>query len=46
MSHGCDLSLAEKEATAPFEGVGLLNKRTELLSTCRHRSKFIVVNMK
>ena len=29
--HGCDFSLAEKEATAPFEGVALLNKRSSVL---------------
>ena len=37
-----DLCLAEKVAIAQFEGVGLLNKRTELLSKCRHRNKFIM----
>ena len=39
--HG-NLCLAEKVAIAQFEGVGLLNKRTELLSKCRHRNKFIM----
>ena len=42
----CDLCFAEKVAIARFEGVGLLNKRTELLSKCRHRNKFITGNIK
>ena len=36
--------LLKKVAIARFEGVGLLNKRTELL--CRHRNKFIIANIK
>ena len=31
----CGLCLAEKVAIARFEGVGLLNKRSKLLSKCR-----------
>ena len=42
----CDLCLAEKIAIAQFERIGLLNKRTELLSKCRHRTKFIIRNIK
>ena len=33
-SRKCDLCLAEKVAIARFKGVGLLNKRTELISKC------------
>ena len=33
-SRKCDLCLAEKVAIARYEEVGLLNKRTELLSKC------------
>ena len=40
------LCLAEKVAIARFEGVGLVNKRTEVLSKCRDRNKFIIVNIK
>ena len=45
-SQKCDLCLAEKVALGRFEGVGLLNKRTELLSKCRDRNKFIKGNIK
>ena len=44
-SRKCDLCLAEKVAIAWFKGVGLLNKRTELISKCRHRNKFILANI-
>ena len=40
-SQKCDLCLAGKVAIAQFEGVALLNKRTELLFKCRHRNKFL-----
>ena len=45
-SQKCDLCLAEKVAIARFKEVGLLNKRTELLSKCRHRNEFIIGNIK
>ena len=45
-SRNCDLCLAEKVAIARYKGDGLLNKRTELLSKCRHRNKFIIANVK
>ena len=45
-SRNCDLCPADKVAIAQFEGVDLLNKRTELLSKCRHRNKFILANIK
>ena len=45
-SRNYDLCLAEKVAIARYKGDGLLNKRTELLSKCRHRNKFIIANVK
>ena len=45
-SRKCDLCLSEKVAIARFEGVGLLNRQTELLSKCQHRNKFIIANTK
>ena len=45
-SQNCELCLAEKVAVARYKGDGLLNKRTELLSKCRHRNKFIIANVK
>ena len=45
-SRNYDLCLYEKVAIARYKGDGLLNKRTELLSKCRHRNKFIITNVK
>ena len=45
-SRKCDLCLAEKVAIARYKGVGLLNKRNELLSKCRHKNKFLIANVK
>ena len=45
-SRKCDLYPAEKVAIVRIKGVGLLNKRNELLSKCRHRNKFIIANIK
>ena len=45
-SQNCELCLAEKVPVARYKGDGLLNKRTELLSKCRHRNKFIIANVK
>ena len=42
----CDLCLAEKVCIICAEPKGLLNKRTELLSRCRHRNKYIIANIK
>ena len=42
----CDLCLAEKVCIIRAEPKGLLNKRTELISKCRHRNKFALVNLK
>ena len=43
--HKCDLCLAEKVAIAKFVEVGLLNKGAEWLSKCRHRNKFVILNI-
>ena len=45
-SKRCDLCLAEKVAIARCKHPGMLNKRTELISKCRHRNKFILANIK
>ena len=39
VSRRCNLSLTEKYAIASVDQKNLLNKRTELISKCRHRSK-------
>ena len=41
----CDLCLSEKSIIVRAESKGLLNKRTELISKCRHRNKFILKNL-
>ena len=38
----CDLCLTEKMIIALADSKVLLNKRTELISKCRHRNKFIL----
>lgn len=45
-SRRCDLCLAEKVAIVRSEPKGLLNKRTELISKCRHRNKYVIGNVK
>ena len=42
----CDLCLAEKMIIARSDPKKLLNKRTELVSKCRHRNKFLLSNIK
>ena len=42
----CDLCLTEKMIIALADPKVLLNKRTELISKCRHRSKFILNSVK
>ena len=42
----CDLCLTEKALIVRAEPKGLLNKRTELISKCRHRNKFLLCNVK
>ena len=42
----CDLCLTEKVIIAPTDPKVLLNKRTELISKCRHKGKFILNSVK
>ena len=41
-----NLCLTEKVFIIRANTKGLLNKRTELLSKCRHRNKYVVGNLK
>ena len=41
----CDLCLTEKVIIVRAEPKGLLNKRTELISKCRHRNKFMLSSL-
>ena len=45
-SRRCDLCLIEKIIIALADSKVLLNKRTELISKCRHRNKFILNKVK
>ena len=45
-SKRCNLSLAEKFFIIKAEKSTLLNKRSELVSKCRHENKFYVMNLK
>ena len=38
------LCLNEKYEIATYKGHNLLNKRTEIINTCRHRSKYKLTN--
>lgn len=42
----CDLCITEKVCILRANTNGLLNKRTELLSKCRHRNKYLVGKLK
>ena len=42
----CDLCITEKYIIARANQKNLLNKRTEIISKCRHRNKFILKNIK
>ena len=42
----CDLCLTEKMIIARSDPKKLLNKRTELVSKCRHRNEFLLSNIK
>ena len=42
----CDFCLTEKMIIALLDPKVLLNKRTEIISKCRHRSKFILDSVK
>ena len=39
-SKRCLLCLSEKLSILEYSGPGLLNKRTEIVSTCRHKTKY------
>ena len=41
----CDFCLTEKLIIARSDPKKLLNKRTELVSKCRHRNKFLLSNI-
>ena len=41
-SKRCALCMAEKLSIIQHEGDNLLNKRTEIISKCRHRNKFML----
>ena len=43
-SKRCLLCLNEKYEIATYKGNNLLNKRTEIINTCRHRSKYKLAN--
>ena len=45
-SSRCTLCLTEKVAILRSNPRGLLNRRTELLSKCRHRNKYLLCNLK
>ena len=45
-SKSCDLCLTEKVTIVRAPAKGLLNKRTELVSKCRHRNKFSLKSLK
>ena len=41
----CSLCISEKTIIAQAEGTNLLNKRSEVVSKCRHRNKFLYSNV-
>ena len=43
-SEYCLLCLKEKYEIATYKGGNLLNKKTEIISTCRHRRKYKIAN--
>ena len=45
-SRSCDLSLTEKYVTARPNHKNLLNKKTKLITRCRHTNKYILKNIK
>ena len=44
-SRRCTLCLTEKSVITRASPRGLLNKRTELISKCRHRNKYLLCNL-
>ena len=45
-SDRCDLCLTEKLTIARSNHPGMLNKRSEFMSKCRHRNKFLLASVK
>ena len=45
-SRRCDLCLTEKMLIATADPGQLLNSRAELISKCRHRNKYLLMNLK
>ena len=45
-TRSCDLRITEKYIIAREDQKRLLNKRTEFISKCRHRNKFLLKNVK
>ena len=45
-SRRCDLCLSEKLAIARSNHEGMLNKRSELVSKCRHMNKFLLQSVR
>ena len=45
-SKRCDLCLSEKMAIARSNHPGMINKRSELMSKCRHRDKYLLMSVK
>ena len=45
-SKACDLCLTEKLAILTENKISMLSKRDELLETCRHRRKHLLVSVK
>ena len=45
-SSKCDLCLTEKLAIALADKNGLLNRRSEIISKCRHKNKFMLKKVK
>ena len=45
VSKRCSLCLNEKLAILENEGNNLLNKRSEIISKCRHKNKYMLINL-
>ena len=43
-SHYCDLCMTEKLVIAQSDSRFCINKKSEIVSTCRHKSKFFLTN--
>ena len=42
----CDLRLTEKHITARADQEHLLNNRTDIISKCYHKNKYLIKNVK